>query len=125
MGSEKKKIFIADDERPLANALKMKLEKSGFATEVVYDGQAALEAVKKVDGLKLFLLDLKMPRLDGFAVLEEIKKRKLSIPVFVLSNYSQEQDVKRALELGAKKFFVKSDVTLATVVKEITKYLAD
>ncbi len=113
-----KKILIAEDEHPIANALSLKLQSAGYETVVVYDGEAAISQIKS-DKFDLILLDLMMPKKDGFAVLEELKKAKITIPIIVSTNLSQEEDKKRALSLGAKDYFVKSDITLSEIVEKI------
>ena len=111
-----KKILIAEDEKPMANALGLKLRSAGFETTLVYDGEAAVEAAKKTS-FDLIILDLVMPKKDGFSVLAELNRLNIAIPVIVSSNLSQDEDIKRAKELGARDYFIKSDTTLAEIVK--------
>ena len=118
----KKKILIVEDEEPMARALVLKLEKEGYEAKSVEDGSKALEVLDK-EKFDLILLDLMMPKLDGFGVLEEIKKRNIKVPVIVSSNLSQDSDFKKAKELGAKDFFVKSDTPLVQVIKHIKEAL--
>ena len=113
-----KKILIAEDEKPMANALGLKLTSAGFEITLVYDGEAAIEAVKK-SPFDLIILDLVMPVKDGFYVLEELKRLKIATKVIVSSNLSQEEDIKRAKELGASDYFIKSDTTLAEIVEKV------
>ena len=117
-----KKILIIEDEKPMANALSLKLQSGGFETQVVYDGEAAIAALK-TSQYDLLILDLVMPQKDGFFVLTELKKLKIATPVIVSSNLSQEEDIKRARELGARDYFIKSDTTLATVVEKVKQAL--
>ena len=70
-------------------------------------------------GLDLIILDLVMPKIDGFSFLETIKKKKVKTPVFVISNLSQGEDEKRARDLGAREYFTKSDISLAEIVAKI------
>lgn len=118
-----KKILIAEDEKPMANALNLKLTSAGFETEVVYDGEATIEAFKK-SKYDLLILDLVMPKKDGFIVLEELKKMKITTPIVVASNLGQSEDKKRAMELGARGYFVKSDTTLTQIIEQIKKIFA-
>ena len=117
-----KKILIVDDEKPLAKALELKLSHAGFETHVANNGEDAINALKK-ESFSLMLLDLIMPKMDGFKVLEEMKKLKKKPPVIVLSNLSQSEDMDKAKKLGAKGFFIKSDTSLAEVVKQVNTYL--
>lgn len=117
-----KRILIAEDEKPMANALSLKLRSAGFETTLVYDGESAL-SVAKESPYDLILLDLVMPKKDGFFVLTELKKLKITTPVIVSSNLSQEEDIRRAKELGARDYFIKSDTPLAQVVEKVKQAL--
>lgn len=113
-----KKILIAEDEKPMANALSLKLRSVGFETTLVYDGESAISAVREFS-FDLIILDLVMPKKDGFFVLAELKKLKITTSVIVSSNLSQDEDIKRAKELGARDYFIKSDTTLAEIVEKV------
>jgi DNA-binding response OmpR family regulator len=118
-----KKILIAEDEKPLANALQMKLNNTGFDASTVFNGKEALDAIKK-GTYDLLLLDLVMPIMDGFSVLEEVKKLKSKLKIIVSTNLSQDQDKAKAMDLGAVDYFVKSDTPLTEVIKKVTKALS-
>jgi len=120
--SNMKKILIAEDEKPIAKAMELKLVHSGFEVQVAFDGEEALEALKKEE-FDLVILDLIMPKRDGFSTLQEIKKRGIKIPVIISSNLSQEEDFKKAKELGAVDFFIKSNTPINDIVESIKKYL--
>lgn len=113
-----KKILIVDDEKPLAHALELKLTHEGFDVVTVSNGEDAL-LVLDTTPMALIVCDLVMPKMDGFAVLEELKKRENKTPVIILSNLSQPDDKERSLELGARYFFVKSDVSIVEIVETI------
>ncbi len=111
-------ILIVEDEKPIARVLSLKLRNEGFDITLAEDGFAGLEMLK--DGkFDLIILDLMMPKLDGFSVLAELKEQGNTIPVIVASNLSQEEDVKKAKAFGAKEFFVKSEVSLNDLVEKI------
>lgn len=112
---------MAEDEKPMANALGLKLESQGYSPTIVYNGESAIEEAKK-GSYDLIILDLVMPVKDGFYVLSKLKELKVRTPVIVSSNLSQEEDIKRAMELGAKDYFVKSDTTLVQIVEKIKKF---
>ena len=116
------KILITEDEKPIAKALKLKLEKEGYLVTVAENGRAALDFLKK-DQFDLLILDLLMPELDGFAILNEIKNMKLNVHIIVASNLGQEEDLKRATKLGAETYFVKSNTSLAQIVEQVKKVL--
>lgn len=120
----KKKILIAEDEKPMAHALEVKLNSSGYEATTVFDGQQAIEALE-AETYHLVLLDLMMPKKDGFAVLEEMKEKKIKTPVIVSTNLSQESDIDKAKNLGAKDYFVKSDTPITGVVEYVKKTLGE
>ncbi len=115
-----KKILVAEDDKFLGNAYRIKLTKAGFEVQLATDGQEALTALQTFIP-DLILLDLVMPVKDGFAALEEIKANdKLkAIPVIVASNLGQKEDTDRAMKLGAKDFVVKSDLSLDVLIQKI------
>lgn len=118
----KKSLLIVEDEKPIAKALQLKLSHSGFDVEIATNGEEALQSMEK-SKFDLILLDLIMPKMNGFDFLEELKKRKNTIPVIVSSNLSQEEDMKRVKSLGAVDYYVKSNVTIAQVVEKVNRYL--
>lgn len=120
--AKKYKILIAEDETSIARALALKLEGSGYEAVVTNDGEEAIAALGK-DKFDMLLLDLIMPKKDGFAVLESKKASGDKTPVIVLTNLSQEEDERRVRALGAIGFFVKSDTPLTNIVKEVQKAL--
>ncbi len=120
MADSQKQVLIIEDEKPLSHALELKLTHEGFAVTVAGNGQEGLDllASKHFDVL---LLDLIMPVVDGFQVLQKLQTMPEKPAVFVLSNLSQHEDEERVLALGARKFFIKSDTPLTTIVDEVTK----
>ena len=116
------RILVAEDEKPMSRALELKLQKSGFETRAAYDGEEALTLLGKEE-FDLILLDLMMPKKDGFGVLTEMKKRGIKTPVIVSTNLSQSEDMARVAELGAKDYFIKSDTPINEVVQHIKDVL--
>jgi len=114
----KKRILVAEDEKPLAEALSVKLENAGYEVDVVNDGSEACSKLAE-GAYSMAIIDLVMPNKDGFAVLEEVNAKKITTPIIVVSNLAQETDKKRALELGAKAYFVKSNTPLSKLVEEV------
>ena len=117
-----KKILIIEDEKPMARALELKLAHAGFEVKAVFNGEEGVELLQK-ETYALILLDLVMPKMDGFKVLETLKEKKIKTPVMVLTNLSQEDDEKRAKALGAKEFFIKSNTPIATIVEKVAQFL--
>ena len=118
--ANKKRVLIVEDEKPLAHALSLKLTNAGFAVTNAENGQEALDLLEK-GSFEVVLLDLMMPVLDGFQVLERLKAKGNMPYIIVLSNLSQRVDEDRVLALGAKKYFIKSDISLSDVVDEAAK----
>lgn len=122
MPTSKKKVLIVEDEKPMARALELKLTHAGFEANAVFNGEEGMALLQK-ETYALILLDLVMPKMDGFKVLEALQDKKITTPVIVLSNLSQQDDEKRAKALGAKEFFIKSDTPIATIVEKISQFL--
>ncbi len=122
MKNSAKKILIIEDEAPLAKAMALKLDHSGFDTATALDGETALEMLKK-QTFDLIILDLIMAEIDGFSILAELKNRNNTIPVIVASNLGQEEDIKRAKDLGACDYLIKSNISLNDIVTTIKKIL--
>jgi len=115
-----KKILIVEDEEGIAKPLAMKLRLSGFEVENAYDGEQGLAALGN-GKYNLILLDLMMPKVDGFAVLGELKKRGDQTPVIVATNLNSPEDVSRVFELGCTNYYVKADTTLDQIVDNARK----
>lgn len=117
-----KTVLICEDERAISKAMQLKLQKEGFEVTQAFNGEEAIKILseKKFD---LVLLDLLMPKVDGFAVLEELKKQGSKQKVIVTSNLSQEEDKKRATELGAVDYLVKADTSISAIVEKVTQSL--
>lgn len=111
MPDQPKKILLAEDDKPMSRTMRIKLTKLGFEVVVAENGADAIQATKDKT-FDLILLDIMMPEVDGFAVLEDLKSRGVKTPVIVTSNLSQPQDAKKAKELGAVDYFVKSNVPI-------------
>lgn len=118
MADTAKTVLIVEDERPLSHALELKLQHEGFTVTVASNGRECLDLVSS-QHFDVVLLDLIMPEIDGFQVLEQLKTQSDAPTVFVLSNLSQHEDEERVLALGARKFFIKSDTSLMTIVDEV------
>ena len=99
------RILVADDEKIIVKGIKFNLENEGFDVETAYNGEEALEIIKNVH-LDLVILDLMMPKLDGFSAVKEIKKIK-DIPVIMLSARGEEYDKLFGFEIGADDYVVK------------------
>lgn len=100
-----KRILIVDDEKPIVDILKFNLEKEGFTTTVAYDGEEAINMALSVNP-DLILLDLMLPKVDGFNVCKEIRKH-LTCPIIMLTAKEEVVDKIIGLELGADDYMTK------------------
>jgi len=123
MKNKQKTILVVDDEKPMAHALEMKLTKAGFSVELAEDGDEALQMLEKTS-YDLTLMDIMMPKLNGFGVLERMKEKGISSPVFMMSNLGQSEDISKAKGLGAAEYFIKSDTPIGTIVDRIKSFCA-
>lgn len=119
-----KKILIIEDEADLQEALKEILVQGGFEVSQALDGLEGLNKVKK-EKPDLILLDLKMPKLDGYHLLLKIKedKKTKDIPVLVLTAISAPTSDEECKALGAVGYLVKSDLALEEIVEKIKRYI--
>jgi DNA-binding response OmpR family regulator len=133
-----KKILLAEDDPFLVDIYQKKLKDSGFKVEVAKDGEKALEILKEKN-FDLMLLDIVLPRIDGWKILEEIremKKREEEIremkkekkdlekmKIVIWSNLGEKEDIKKGLSLGATSYLIKANFTPSEVVREIEKLL--
>jgi DNA-binding response OmpR family regulator len=122
MTTGKMRILVADDEKPMAHALELKLSHEGFEVQTATNGDEALALIDEFKP-QLLLLDLVMPKKDGFAVLEELHERGNKIPIIITTNLGQEEDKQRVAKLGAKNYLVKSNTPIAAIVAEVKKVL--
>lgn len=117
-------IMVVEDDRFLVKAIEAKLLSSGFKVIVARDGEEAIEALKKATPA-LMLLDLIMPKKNGFEVLEDMHASPTwkKIPVIILSNLGQESDQKKGMELGAVDYVVKTKFSLQQIVELLKTHL--
>jgi|SRR3990167_9684404 len=123
--AENKFVLVVEDDPFYSNIYKTKLKKEDIDAEVVINGDAAMVMAKKRKPT-LILLDLMMPGKDGFTTLKELKADPLlkDVKVIVLSNLSQEEDIRRVKELGAAEYLIKANVSIQEVVDKIKSNLA-
>ena len=100
------RILITEDDAALAEALQFSLAQAGYAVDWVANGAAADEALKQ-DVFGLLILDLGLPKLDGFEVLRRLRRRTLTMPVLILSGREQPEEKVTGLDLGADDYLVK------------------
>lgn len=118
-----KTILIAEDDQFLTKMYKFHLaEQQGWTIEIVGNGEEAIAAMDKQQP-DILLLDLLMPKLDGYGVMEHVRAKKYTFPVLIMSNLSQQIDQQKCKELGAQNYFIKSEVEMEQLVEIINKYL--
>ena len=115
-----KKILFIEDEPSLRKSIKKLLEDHHYLFLEAEDGEEGLLLAKK-EKPDLILLDLILPKKDGFEVLAELKNdsETVNIPVIVLTNLSQTQDIEKALSLGAISYLVKANYSLSEILEKI------
>jgi len=119
-----KKILFVEDEPNLQKAVGELLKQENFQVFGALDGNEGLEIAKK-ENPDLILLDLILPKKDGFEVLKELKadEKTKDIPVIILTNLEGSGDVEKALDLGATTYLVKANYELDDILKTIKEYL--
>lgn len=118
------KILVVEDDEAINNMYQMKLKQLGYNVLSAANGLDGLEMAKK-EKPSLVLLDVILPQIDGFSVLEELKKGKdtAKIPVMMLTNLSTTEDKEKAEKLGAENYIVKASLTPTEVGDMVKKFL--
>lgn len=120
------KILVVEDDKFLRELITQKLSREGYDVYEAVDGE---DGVKKAKESKpdIILLDLILPGIDGFEVLAKIKEDSdlVNIPVVILSNLGQRDDVERGLKLGAVDFLIKAHFTPGEIIEKVQKILGE
>jgi len=116
------KILIAEDDAVLREVYSKKFTLSGFTIKTVKDGEETIKALEE-ETPDILILDLNMPVIDGFTVMEKYPKEKREFPIIVLTNYGNEQNRKRANDLGADDYFVKNEMTIKSLLEMVENLL--
>lgn len=119
-----KKILLVEDEEIMIGLLERKLTQEGYEVSVAKDGEEGLKVMKKIKP-ELVLLDIIMPKMGGFEVMEEMAKNKevKNIPVIVISNSGQPVEIDRAQKLGAKDWLIKTEFDPQEVIEKVKKHI--
>lgn len=120
----KKKILLVEDDEVLASVYRARLEMEGFEVEEVHDGEKALSVAINFRP-DLILLDVMMPKINGFDVLDILKNtpETMNMRIIMLTALSQEADRDRAEKLGVDDYLVKSQVVIADVIERVKHHL--
>lgn len=122
MSDKKQNILIVEDDTFLQGLMANKVNSNGFEITTASNGEEAMTALAKTkfDGI---LLDLMLPDISGFDILENLKSDGSKIPVIVFSNLSDDKDIKKAMSLGAKEYLIKSNFTLEELIEKLKKVI--
>jgi two-component system, OmpR family, alkaline phosphatase synthesis response regulator PhoP len=115
-------ILIVEDEKPLSHALKLKLSHEGYEVTVAGDGEEGVNLAleKQFD---LILIDIIMPKMDGFMLLNKLREAGNKTTIIVLSNLGQKEDIEKAKQLGAVEYMVKSNTPISRIVTAVNAFL--
>jgi two-component system chemotaxis sensor kinase CheA len=114
-----KKILIIEDESSMRNSLEEFFSEEGFEVTTAMDGASGYEMIrsKKFD---VILLDIILPRMDGFEILNKIKEEGLEhAPIVLLTNLGEAENIQKALDLGATTYLIKSDYQLREIIDKV------
>lgn len=119
----KKKIFLVDDDRFLLDMYATKFKSAGMDVTACQGGNDVLEKLRGGTQPDMILLDIVMPEVDGFAVLETINRENLApkTKVVILSNQGQDSDIERAKKLGATDYIIKASAIPSEVLEKVEK----
>lgn len=122
-----KTIFIVEDDNFLQGLEITKLRKTGYDVVSAFDGDEALKTIESGQKIDMIILDLMMPKFDGFKFLEKIKadEKYANIPVIVFSNLYEEADIEKTKKLGVKDFMVKANFTLDDLTNKIKTLIGE
>ncbi|HNY98076.1 MAG TPA: response regulator [Candidatus Pacearchaeota archaeon] len=118
------KLLVIEDDSFLRELIVKKLINEGFEVSEGVDGEEGLKKAQE-GGMNMILLDLILPGIDGFEVLKRVKEdpKINSVPVIILSNLGQKEDIERGLKLGATDFLIKAHFTPAEIIEKIKSVL--
>jgi DNA-binding response OmpR family regulator len=124
MPENQKKVLIIEDEEIIRGILQKKIENEGYKVDVAEDGEKGISKIREVMP-DIIILDIVMPRMDGFAVLEEMKKDEniANIPVIIVSNSGQPVEIDKVKEYGVKDWIVQTEFDPQEVVNKIKAQL--
>jgi len=122
MDNANKKILIIEDEDALASVLLAKLKLEKYDVKIEYNGEDGFNRIKEWQP-DLILLDIVMPKMNGYEVLERMKDEKVKIPVIIISNSGQPVEIEKAMQLGAVDCIVKTEFDPSEVINRANKYL--
>lgn len=126
MAEDRIKVLLIEDEKELLELYKLKLSLDDYD---VYTAQTGQEGLKRAwtDQPDLIFLDIKMPEMDGFEVLKQLREnhKTKDVPVIILSNFDEQEMIEKGLSLGANEYLVKSTFTPDEVSKKVDDWVGE
>ncbi|MBI5765709.1 response regulator [Candidatus Falkowbacteria bacterium] len=124
MPEEKIKVLLVEDDSMIVKMYKMRFEEEGYAVLVTDKGSEAIEIVEK-EKPDIILLDVILPEVDGFTVLQRLKNdtKTKEIPILLLTNLGQESDKEKGLQMGAADYFIKAQHTPVEIIQKIKELI--
>jgi DNA-binding response OmpR family regulator len=124
--SDEIRVLFVEDDPTVAQMYRLKLELDGYQVIMAKDGEEGLRLANEVDPDIVFL-DIRLPKVDGFAVLEGLRgcDRTRNVPVVILSNYGEQELVDKGLRLGALEYLIKSQTTPANLSRGVENWLRE
>ena len=123
---EEVKVLFIEDDAAVAEMYRLKLELDGYTVTVAPDGEQGLKMARG-EAPDIVFLDIRLPRMDGFAVLEALRAddQLRHVPVIILSNYGEAELVERGLKLGALDYLIKAETTPSTLSRGVGKWVQE
>ena len=120
MAEKKKTIVLVEDERTISNLIELKLERSGYKVETAHDGKVGLDLILELKP-DLVLLDIALPTLGGFDILNKLKEKKLlpRLPIIIISNSGQPIEIDRAKDAGVRDYLIKVNFSPEEVLEKV------
>jgi len=124
--SDEIRVLFVEDDPTVAQMYRLKLELDGYQVIMAKDGEEGLRLAREVNPDIVFL-DIRLPKVDGFAVLEGLRacEKTRSVPVVILSNYGEQELVEKGLRLGALEYLIKSQTTPANLSRGVENWLRE
>jgi DNA-binding response OmpR family regulator len=124
--SDEVRVLFVEDDPTVAQMYRLKLELDGYQVIMAKDGEEGLRMANEIKPDIIFL-DIRLPKVDGFAVLEGLRSQDDTrhVPVVILSNYGEQELVERGLKLGALEYLIKSQTTPANLSRGVEGWLRD
>ena len=119
----KANILIAEDDLVLRSLYEKKFSMNGYPIRVAADGEEAIKAIE-AEKPDLLLLDIHMPKIDGFQILQKYPRATRGFPIILLTNFGEPEYKLRGIELGADDYFVKKDMTIRSLLEMVGRLLS-